>query len=66
MITIGKIIIRIPEDVKIEYDIKDSNNLGQSVEKIKKYLKFKSVFNKLKSSVDSDLTRKDIKEMLYE
>ena len=66
MITIGEIIIRIPEDVKIEYDIKDSNDLGQSVEKIKKYLKFKSVFNKLKSSVDSDLTRKDIKEMLYE
>lgn len=52
--------------IKIEYDIKDSNDPGQSVEKIKKYLKFKMVFNKLKSSVESDLTRKDIKEILYE
>ncbi|HPZ08461.1 MAG TPA: hypothetical protein PL110_10125 [Candidatus Eremiobacteraeota bacterium] len=62
----GEIIIKIPEDIKIEYDVKDSNDLGQSVEKIRKYLKFKSVFNKLKSSVESDLTRQDIKEMVYE
>ncbi len=66
VINMGEIILRIPEDIKIEYDIKDSNDLGQSVEKIKKYLKFKMVFNKLKSSVESDLTRKDIKEMVYE
>ncbi|MEQ8172400.1 MAG: hypothetical protein ABRQ38_26190 [Candidatus Eremiobacterota bacterium] len=62
----GEIILRIPEDIKIEYDIKDSNDIGESVEKIRKYLKFKNAFDRLKSSIESDLTRKDIKEMVYE
>ncbi len=62
----GEIILRIPENISIEYDIKDTNDLDQFTGKIKKYLNLKSVFHKLKSTVESDLSKKEIKEMIYE
>lgn len=62
----GEIILKIPEDIKIEYNMKDINDMEKSIGKIKKYLMFKRVFHKLRSSVESNLTKKDIKEMIYE
>ena len=64
--TMGEIILRIPENIKIKYDIKDIGDLEQFTGKIKKYLKLRSVFHKLKSSVESELSEKEIKEIVNE
>jgi hypothetical protein len=62
----GEIILRIPENINIEYDIKDIDDLEQFTGKIKKYLNLKSVFHKLRATAESDLSKKEIKEMVYE